>query len=141
MATSNQITQYYLAQAGGGFNQFYAGSAYQRGYGQKGYGLGSWLGGLFRSVLPLLKSGALTVGREAARAGSHVLADVAVGDNFKESLSKHGKAAVGNLKRKAEGAMQGSGAIKRRRPPPKPHSVSTARQRKTAPPNVVDVVF
>ena len=59
MAAQSQLSQYYLAQAGGGFGQYYAGSSYQ-----KGYGIGSWLGGLFRTVLPILRSGAVAVGRE-----------------------------------------------------------------------------
>ena len=137
MAAQSQISQYYLAQAGGGFGQYYAGSSYQ-----KGYGIGSWLGGLFRTVLPILRSGAVAVGREAARAGSHVLADVAVGDNFKESLNKHAGEAVGNLKRRAaSAAQQGSGAIKRRKPTRPTQSTPQPRRRKTSASPVVDVVF
>ena len=104
MANQDAITNYYVTQAGGGGGGFYTGMGYQRGYGiyvgkayQKGYGLGSWLGGLFRTVLPFLKSGAMVVGREAARAGSHVLADVASGQNFKNSVNKHMEEAAGNL--------------------------------------------
>ena len=99
MTCQDQITQYYLRQAGGG-GQYYAGATFQ-----KGHGIGSWLGGLFRTVLPLLKSGAAVVGKEAARAGSHILADVASGDNFKESALRHGGEAVQNLKRKAASTM------------------------------------
>jgi hypothetical protein len=120
------VTRYYVTQAGGG--QFYAGTPHQ-----KGYGLGSWLGGLFRTVLPLFKTGALAVGREAARAGSHVLADVATGQNFKGSVNKHMEEAAGNLstslKRKLEDTMQGSGAIKRRKTSQMPHSVLKVRRR------------
>jgi len=130
---SSAITQYYVTQAGGG--HFYAGSSYQ-----KGYGIGSWLGGLFRSVLPILRSGAIAVGKEAARAASHVLADVAAGDNVKSSFKKHaGEAAnnlTGQMKRKLEG-MEGSGAIKRRKVAPKPHSAPRARRGKTLPPYVI----
>ncbi|KAK3907144.1 Putative uncharacterized transposon-derived protein [Frankliniella fusca] len=107
--------------AGGG--QYYAGSSYQ-----KGHGIGSWLGGLFRTVLPLLKSGATAVGREAARAGAHVLADVASGDTFADSAKRHTGEAVQNLKRKAASAMNGSGrAIKRPKPAPKRHTVARPR--------------
>lgn len=123
MAHQDYVTQYYLRQAGGG--QFYAGTTYQ-----KGYGIGSWLGGLFRTVLPILKKGAVAVGKEAARAGSHILADVASGENFKMSARKHGGEAVQNLKRKATGAMSGSGAIKRGRVTRKPHSNVSARGRR-----------
>ena len=135
MAPQSAITNYYLTQAGGG--QFYAGTSYQ-----KGYGIGSWLGGLFRMVLPILTSGAATVGREAARAGAHVLADVASGQNFKESARAHAGQAAENLgvmlKRKAADTMQGSGAIKRRKTSKAGHSVLTARRKKSS---VVDNVW
>ena len=125
---SSPITQYYVTQAGGG--HFYAGSSYQ-----KGYGIGSWLGGLFRSVLPILRSGAIAVGREAARAGSHVLADVATGENVRESVRKHaGEVATnltGQMKRKLE-SMEGSGAIKRRKISTPHHSAPKAQRGKTS---------
>ncbi|KAK3929353.1 Putative uncharacterized transposon-derived protein [Frankliniella fusca] len=115
--------------AGGG--QYYAGSSYQ-----KGHGIGSWLGGLFRTVLPLLKSGATAVGREAARAGAHVLADVASGDTFADSAKRHTGEAVQNLKRKAASAMNGSGrAIKRPKPAPRRHTVAKARSVRNYPPD------
>ncbi|KAK3929825.1 PURA Adenylosuccinate synthetase, chloroplastic [Frankliniella fusca] len=121
MTRHDHITEFYLHQAGGG--QYYAGSSYQ-----KGHGIGSWLGGLFRTVLPLLKSGATAVGREAARAGAHVLADVASGDTFADSAKRHTGEAVQNLKRKAASAMNGSGRpIKRPKPAPKRHTVAKPR--------------
>lgn len=121
---SPHLTEYYLAQAGGGMN-FYSGSAHQ-----KGYGIGSWLGGLFRTVIPFLRSGAAVVGREAARAGSHVLADVASGDNFADSFRSHAKQAVTNLKRKAAAEMSGNG-IKRRKTRKRGQSTRRVRAAKT----------
>ncbi|KAK3920565.1 DNA-directed RNA polymerase subunit beta' [Frankliniella fusca] len=129
MTRQDHITEFYLRQAGGG--QYYAGSSYQ-----KGHGIGSWLGGLFRTVLPLLKSGATAVGREAARAGAHVLADVASGDNFADSAKRHAGEAVQNLKRKAASAMNGSGrSIKRKRLAPIRHTVAKARSRRSSTPD------
>ena len=52
---------YYLHQAGSGY-PVYAGSRVQ-----KGHGLGSVFGGLFKAAMPLLKKGAKTLGREALR--------------------------------------------------------------------------
>jgi len=131
MAPQNQITNYYVTQAGGGSGHYYAGSSFQ-----KGHGIGSWLGGLFRSILPVLRSGAAAVGKEAARAGSGVLADVASGRNFRGSAQKRIEEAAENLantvKRKAGGNMTGSGAIKRRKVPPKAHSASKSRKSKTS---------
>lgn len=130
MAPQNHITHYYVTQAGGGFGHFYAGAPYQ-----KGHGIGSWLGGLFRTVLPILKSGAAAVGKEAARAGSHILADVASGQNFKGSAQKHMEEAASNLiqkvKNKTENVMRGSGSIKRARRGRTSHSVANSRKGKT----------
>lgn len=121
------LVNYYLAQAGGGAGgtHFYAGSLHQ-----KGYGIGSFLGGLFRSVLPLLRSGAVAVGREAARAGAHVLADVAAGDPVADSLKSHADQALTNLKRKAAAKMQGGGSIKRRKITSTHHSSHKHRGKK-----------
>lgn len=124
MTPQNQLTNYYVTQAGGG--QFYVGLSHQ-----KGYGIGSWLGGLFRSVFPLLRSGATAVGKEAIRAGGHILADVARGQNLKSSAKAHAREAVTNLKRRATAVMQGRGSIKRRRTPPKRHSAITARRKQS----------
>lgn len=49
----------------------YKGAPYQRGHG-----IGSFLGGLFRTITPLLKSGARAVGKEALKTGMNVLGDV-----------------------------------------------------------------
>ena len=50
----------------------YRGAPYQRGHG-----VGSFLGGLFRTIAPILRSGASTIGREALRSGVGFLSDVA----------------------------------------------------------------
>ena len=50
---------YYIHQAGKGYPVF-AGRRYQRGHG-----LGSIFGGLFKAAMPLLKKGAKTLEREA----------------------------------------------------------------------------
>ncbi|KAK3917813.1 Chromodomain-helicase-DNA-binding protein 7 [Frankliniella fusca] len=129
MTRQDHITEFYLRQAGGG--QYYAGSSYQ-----KGHGIGSRLGGLFRTVFPLLKSAATAVGSEAARAGAHVLADVASADPFADSAKRHAGGAVQNLKRKAASAMSGTGrAIKRKRLVPKRHNVAKARRRRSSTPD------
>lgn len=62
---------YYSHQAGSGVGVIYKGSPYQRGHG-----IGSFLGGLFRSVLPLLSSGVRVVGKEALNAGVGLLSDM-----------------------------------------------------------------
>ena len=63
--------KYYQQQAGSGIAAIYKGAPYQRGHG-----IGSFLGGLFRSILPLISTGAKVVGKEAMRAGVGLLNDV-----------------------------------------------------------------
>jgi len=94
------ITEYYVkqAQTGSGMN-YYAGASTQ-----KGAGIGSFLGGLFRNIFPFLKDGASAVGREALRAGSHILADVATGGvPLKNSVKQHFSEAGKNLVNKMRG--------------------------------------
>jgi hypothetical protein len=57
--------EYYLNQAGRGY-PVYVGTRYQRGHG-----LGSIFGSLFKSAVPLLKRGAKTLGREALSISYH----------------------------------------------------------------------
>lgn len=112
------VTEYYLNQAGGAIDDrdfiLYRGKRYQRGSG-----LFSALGGLFRSVLPFIKSGAKAVGKEALKVGANVLADVAAsGKSPKESFKSRLKEAGSNLKRKADAkidSMLGSGMTRLKR--------------------------
>lgn len=115
----SHITSYYLqqAQTGSGLN-YYAGSS-----SQKGAGIGSFLGGLFRSIFPFIKQGAQTVGREAMRAGSHILADVVSGEvPLRNSVQAHIKQAGQNLSER----MKGNG-IKRLRSKSRNHSTRKSR--------------
>lgn len=99
---------YYRHQAGSGVGVIYKGVAHQRGHG-----VGSFLGGLFRSVLPLLSNGAKVLGREALNAGVGVLSDMVSSKPLDESVRNRLKEATGNLKRKADEkldrTMMGSG--------------------------------
>lgn len=100
---------YYKTQLGGSVSAVYRGSPYQRGHG-----IGSFLGGLFRTITPLLKSGAKAVGKEALRTGVNVLSDV-VSTNVpvKHVISNRMQEFTGSLKRKADNklhnVMTGSG--------------------------------
>lgn len=87
---------YYHQQAGGGIGAIYRGAAYQ-----KGHGIGSFLGSLFRSVLPLLKSGAKAIGRETLKAGVNMFDDISHNQNFKEAFQNRAKEAGENLKKRA----------------------------------------
>lgn len=132
------VTQYYLNQAGGALDDrdfvLFRGRRYQRGSG-----LFSALGGLFKTIIPLLKSGAKAVGKEALKVGTSVLTDVAsTGRSPKESLRSRLKEAGSNLKRKADekiDLMLGSGmrrlrGIKRTRTSRPKQSRPVRRRRK-----------
>lgn len=81
---------------GGGIGPIYVGSRYQRGHG----GIGRFLAGLFRRVLPVLHSGAKFLGKEALRTGMNIASDVAVRNTpFKEALNTRLKETRGGLKR------------------------------------------
>lgn len=99
---------YYKHQAGSGISVIYKGATHQRGHG-----IGSFLGGLFRSVLPLLSSGAKVIGREALNAGVGLLSDMVKSKPLEESVTNRFKEVTSNLKRRADEkldrVMMGSG--------------------------------
>lgn len=110
---------YYNAQIGGGngIGRVYTGAHYQRGHG----GIGSWLSGLFRYVLPVFKDGAKAVGREVLNTGINVLSDVAMRNTpVRQSLRNRTRESVRNLERRAvnkiDSVMEGAGTYKARRP-------------------------
>lgn len=127
--------QYYNEQVGGGVKSVYTGAPYQRGSG-----IGSFFGSIFRRIAPYLVRGAKAVGKEAVRTGLNVIDDVAYnGANFKEALSDRLKESGKNLKRKAESKldemMSGSGYIglvaKRKRQSKKSRAPVRNARRKT----------
>lgn len=121
-------TAYYLNQAGCGFSNVYAGPMYQ-----KGYGIGSFLGGLFRSVYPILKKGASIVGSELLKSGSNLLGDIASAQDPQIAIKRRGKEAINNLSRVVGDKMFGAG-YKTTKPVKRRHSGSKsqpAKKRKT----------
>lgn len=102
---------YYVTQAQTG-----SGMAYFAGLqSQRGHGLGSFLGGLWRAVVPLLGKAAAAVGREALGAGTNFLSDVAFNrDAPTSSARRHFANAASNLGNTLAEKMRGNG-IKRGR--------------------------
>jgi hypothetical protein len=100
---------YYVNQAGGGL-PYFAGARIQRGHG-----LGSILSGLFRSALPLLKRGAMALGRQALSTGAQMAGDVLGGESLKASAKRRLKSAGSELLQKAAAHLQQGEGIKRRR--------------------------
>lgn len=77
---------------GGGYNYF-NGQIHQRGYG-----IGSFLGGMFRGLIPLFKSGSKMIGRELLTSASNILNDLNTNQtDFKSSLKHNGLNALRNL--------------------------------------------
>ena len=79
---------YYARQAAGSL-PYFAGAQYQRGHG-----LGSLFGGLLRSVMQLLKRGAVALGRGALKTGVRIADDVLSGQNIKTAAKRRVTDAV-----------------------------------------------
>lgn len=62
---------------------------------QKGHGLGNILGGIFRAAMPLIKSGAKSLGKKALQTGYKVAGDVVRGENIKQSVKKRSMETLG----------------------------------------------
>ena len=110
---------YYIPEKDKIWFDFYISQAAQKGYGagfsgipyQRGHGLGSFFGRLFRAILPVAKSvgkSALkTVGKEALNMGMNVAQDLGQGRNIRQSLKEHGTRALGSVVKKAVNRMAG----------------------------------
>lgn len=123
---------YYLNQAGTGFGSVYAGNVYQRGHG-----IGSFLGGLFRCVFPLLKSGTAKVGSELLKTGANIVSDIARNEDFDTVIKRRGKETIENLGRMAGEKMFGHGytttvSRKRKQSQTKARGGKKAKKTKTA---------
>lgn len=124
-------TAYYLNQAGSGF-----GGVYTSGLYQKGHGIGSFLGGLFRCVFPLLKSGSSALGTELLKSGANIISDISRNEPMETAIKKRGKETINNLSKLVGDKMFGSGykastAVKRAHSVNSKRSVNTAKKSKT----------
>lgn len=127
MSEEELLTRYYLLQAGSGMGDFYSGPIYQRGYG-----IGSFLGGLFRRILPLLKKSGIAVGKEMLSSGMKFANDLENNVDPRAAFKSRVTEGINNLKRKA---MSGDGykahlPAKRRYLPRKGRAVQTKRLKK-----------
>ena len=73
---------YYTRQAGGAL-PYFVGARVQRGHG-----LGSLFGGLIRSAMPLIKRGAVALGKGALKTGLRIADDVMSGQNIKTAAKR-----------------------------------------------------
>jgi hypothetical protein len=115
------LGQDYIRQAGGG--DFRERGGRDDGIGpiysippfvQRGHGIGSIFGRLFRVVRPLISSGAKSLGRDALRTGAKIMTDIA--DNpqtcVRDAVSKNLSEAKQNLLQK----LRGEGRKRKRAP-------------------------
>ena len=86
---------YYIRQAGKGYPVF-AGRRHQRGLG-----LVSIFGGLFKAAMPLLKKGGKTLERKTLKTGLNIAGDVVQGGNIKQAANSRLKSTGENLLQKA----------------------------------------
>lgn len=92
---------YYCSQVGHGLPVFIGGRNI------RGRGLGSLLGGIGRSLIPLLKSGGKALLKEGARTGMQVAHDVLSGQNVKSAMKQRAKQAGKRLFDQAVGQVTG----------------------------------
>lgn len=131
----NLYKSYYLkqAQSGGGNLPAFHGARIQRGYG-----IGSFLKGLFRSAVPFIKDGAKAVGKTALATGLNIANDVMTGRDMKSSARTRALEAKNSLKNKAFVTArnilgQTGKGIKRRASPPETCRSQT-KKKKASPP-------
>lgn len=121
---------YYQAQANGRG----VGGGIKFAKTQRGNGIGSFFSGLFRRIMPYIKSGVGAVGSELASSGANILRDVFKGRSTKDSLNERLTDAGTNLGAKASAkvsSMLGLG-YKRKRKNGKKQSSSCKRRKKAA---------
>ena len=78
---------YYARQVGGALPYFTGARV------QKGHGFGSLFSGLLRSVAPLIKRGALALGKRALTTGAQIAGDVVAGQSIKKATKRRATAA------------------------------------------------
>ena len=82
---------YYARQVGGALSYF-TGARVQRGHG-----FGSLFSGLLRTVAPLIKRGAVALGKRSLATGAQIAGDVVAGKNVKKAAKRRATAAGRNL--------------------------------------------
>ena len=104
IGNSKAYEDYYCTQAGHGLPVFVGGR------NMRGRGLGSLLGGLGRSLIPLLKSGGKALFKQGAQTGMQVVQDVLSGQNIKSAMKQRARQAGKRLFDQAIGQVTGRAA-------------------------------
>ena len=90
------VEQYYRNQVGTGLPVFRGNRV------QRGHGLGNMFKGLLKSVVPLVKSGAKSLGKQALSTGLDITRDVLSGQNFKDAARQIERDGNRNVTESAE---------------------------------------
>ena len=101
----------------GGVQNVFRGPMYQQGYGLGGYfkKFFRWLMPIAeRHVMPHIKSGIETVGKQAVESASKIANDTISGRNIQEAAKENVSQAIDNLKQKAEKTLSGKGVKKKK---------------------------
>lgn len=94
---------------------YYTSQANQIGYGMPGFkgfhhhrgaGIGSFFRSLFRMAVPLFKSAATNVGKQALASGANVASDILHGRPILQALEERGKEGASSLLQKATDKLQ-----------------------------------
>ena len=110
--TSEFYETYYAHQVGDGL-AVYSGRPIM-----DGDGLGSFLGGVFKSIAPALKGVASSAVKTVGKQALNVARDVIAGDDFKSSALRGLKNVGGEVMRDVVSTVAGSGNFRKRRARP-----------------------
>ena len=118
---------YYARQVGGAL-PYFTGARVQRGHG-----FGSLFNGLLRSVAPLIKRGAVALGKRALTTGAQITGDVVAGQNIKNTTKRRATAAGRALMSSLLATPPPPGKRIKRTAPPTKRIKRTAPRRRTSP--------
>lgn len=104
----------------------YSGSVYQRGHG-----LGNILSGFMKVAMPIVKKGAISLGKTALKTGLNIAKDSASGTNFRSAISNNMKAAGHELFDKTINHITKSSNKKRKRKRNTITSKPTSKRKRT----------
>uniref|UniRef100_A0A1I8BGN0 Uncharacterized protein n=1 Tax=Meloidogyne hapla TaxID=6305 RepID=A0A1I8BGN0_MELHA len=115
------------------YNYFRGAPPFQRGYGQRGAGVGDVMRGLWRFIRPIIQRVGSTVSAEALNTGQRVLERVNKGEPIKEALVSEGRKGIDTVLEKGGFPKQfgtgGKKSIKRKRELEKLHQTLIKRKR------------
>ena len=106
MSHADRYVRYYVDQRQGKGMNVFRGSPWQVGHGQMGNGLGRLFRSVARSVFPMIKSGAKTLGNISLSSGANLLGDILAGKNVKKAAKSRFTKATGVAKQRAINKLQ-----------------------------------